>query len=190
MKNIELSQYEIAVGQQYSIKINGKLKFFVDSAPLEIFDDYFIRKPNSQEVIYSIYEKARIFNAKYIIKDRINNKNYFFTTKSFWMNSYTCNGNDTNTYFFYEHPKLMYSIYKNDNIIAYGKRDKYTFLQGDYYNIKTNDIEDTLLIASMFVCIDNYRSDKGSLFGGMRSLFKINFGVINEEVPFCGEIKL
>ena len=46
MKDIELNQYEIAIGKKYNIKINGKVRYFIDNSTFLVFDDYFIRKPH------------------------------------------------------------------------------------------------------------------------------------------------
>lgn len=184
MKNIQLSQDAISAGQKYTVQINGRVRFFVDSAPMEILDDYFIRKPDDEEVIFSVYERVRLWNAKYLIQDRLGKKEYVFRSKSYWYNSYTCTSKDENdVYEFFEHTGLRYSVYKNGELIAYATCDRFTVFQNDFYDIQMSENGNVLLIVSMFLCFDDYRSNGGFLVG-------MKLGVLMEEKPFCGNVNV
>lgn len=180
MKNIQIEQKEVSFGKQFQININRKFRYLVDGFPNFLFGNYFIRNPDTHEVLIRIKIRSRLLNARYIIENRPENKKYIFKTKSYFRNSYICQ-TDSKKYELFEHRELKYSIYRDDYLTAYAKRERYSFLQGDSYNITLDETEDILLIIALFICMDDYR-------GNNDSLFRINLGVANEAIPYREDI--
>ena len=184
---IHISQKEISFGQKYLVSINNKAKYLIDSPVAEIFDDYFVKNLKDDEIILTVHEKPRLINAKYRITNRLTNIDYDFSTKSYWLNSYFClssNSSDNNKYEFFEHPKLRFTIYKNDYLIAYGRRDRFTAFQGDEYYFKLTDNEDYLLLVGMIICIDDYKGSNNKV----TSLLNYNYGVVNQEIKYTEDL--
>ena len=77
-----------------------------------------------------------------------------------------------------------HTIYKNDYLIAYGRRDRFTAFQGDEYYFKLTDNEDYLLLIGMIICIDDYKGSDNKV----TSLFNYNYGVVNQEIKYTEDL--
>jgi len=154
---IDINQKKIAFGNKFTIVKNGKTILRAASKLFRILSVTEIFQPYSDLPLVSIRRKLAFVKAKYDI-EIMNQPIYYFRTVSYWKNHHQCKAGST-VYDVYGHRGRKYSIYKNDEQVAYFEKEAVTFFEGDNYKLIAEEDANHILLVSIVLTVDNYRSN-------------------------------
>ena len=167
---IQIKQKAISSTDEYQIFVNNKLEFYAISQPLKKSAKIdFYRNDN---LILKLAKENFGIRANYLIQDsREGNKIFEFKEINNIKLVFRCQINEDN-YQLFGHNGNKYSIFKNNEQIAFWEGSEIILGEQDYYEIVANDNEDILLLSTFCICIDNSKSN----FKNELSLFSFNIG--------------
>jgi uncharacterized protein YxjI len=150
---IVITQKKISIGDKYNIFTNGQPTHKVSKQPLQLLAK--IRLFESNGITPDVIINRRFTWLKPAYDITIKNLQVLaFRTRSFWKRHYRCQSN-SDIYDIYRHRGLKYSIFKNNQQIAWWEKSTITWFEGDNYRIIANNDCDTDLIISFCLIIDN-----------------------------------
>ena len=154
---IDINQKKISIGDKYQIYTDGQQTHFASRQLFNLLPVINLFENNNGKPRMTINKKRSWFKESYDIT-RWDNNVLQFRTKSYWKLHYQCQcGNDT--YNVYGHRGRKYSIYKNDNQIAWWDKNAVTWFVGDNYKIIADKGSDIDLLISFCLIVDNFESD-------------------------------
>jgi hypothetical protein len=168
---IDINQQKISIGDKYKVFIDGQPTHIASKQLISLLPVVYLYELDSKRPRMTITKLLSLFNAKYDIT-RWDNAVIEFRTKSFWKLQYECQvGEDI--YTIYGHRGRKYSIYKNDNQIAWWDKNAVSWFAGDNYKIVTDKDADVDLLISFCLIIDNLAGDSNN-----GNIINIDFGNI------------
>ncbi|HLL43399.1 MAG TPA: hypothetical protein VK369_09685 [Segetibacter sp.] len=175
---IDINQKKIAIGDKYKIFIDGQPTHTASTELFRLFAVVNLFNITGNRHRLTINKRHAWFKAKYDIRRHDNNV-LVFQTKSFWKKHFQCRY-DSGLYDIYGHRGRKYSVFKNDEQVAWWNKQKVTWFEGDNYKIIAENNSDYELIIAFCLIIDNYSSnDKGN------NTITIDFGHIGPQArPF------
>lgn len=154
---IDINQQKISIGDKYKIFINGEQTHYASRKLLSLLPVVNLYALTSERPRMTINKLFSVFKAKYDIT-RWDNQVLSFRTQSFWKPQYTCQvGNDS--YSVYGHRGRKYSVYKNDQQVAWWDKNAVSWFAGDNYKITADSDADIELLMSFCLVVDNFASD-------------------------------
>lgn len=155
---IDINQKKISIGDKYQIFTNGQQTHSATRELLQLFPEiYLFENSFSERARMRINKRISMFKAAYDIT-RWDNNILEFRTKSIWKLYYQCQcGSDI--YDIYGHRGRKYSIYKNNNQVAWWDKKAVTWFAGDNYKIIADKDCDVNLIISFCLIVDNFSSE-------------------------------
>jgi uncharacterized protein YxjI len=155
---IDVNQKKISIGDKYRIFIDGEEKYFASRQLFRLLAHVSLYETGTKLQKLSIKKRFSFFKAKYDIT-RFDYSRWQFRTKSFWKFHFECiSGADV--FEIYGHRGRKFSIFKNNEQIAWWNKQAVTWFAGDNYKIIANKDCDVELIIAFCLIIDNYLSDK------------------------------
>jgi uncharacterized protein YxjI len=170
---IDINQKKISIGSQYRIYLNGKETYYAERELFTIFPIINVCLKEDFVERLEIYKRWYWFLPKYDI-ELCDGQKLKFRTKSRWNLHYQCTS-ENDVYDIYGHRGRKWSIFKNDNQIAYWTEQAVTFLSGDNYKIFANKNAEHELIIAFCLILDNASASTNG------SLFTFNVGNIGNE---------
>jgi uncharacterized protein YxjI len=171
---IDINQQKIAIGEKYKIFIEGQLTHTASTESFSLLAVVYLFDNNLKERKLTINRRFSWFKAKYDIT-RHDKTSLSFWTKSLWKKHFQCQY-DSDLYDIYGHRGRKYSVFKNNEQVAWWDKKKITWFEGDNYKIIADNNSDYELIIAFCLIIDNYSSnDKG------KNSMKIDFGNIGPQ---------
>lgn len=150
---IVVTQKKISIGDKYNIFTNGQPTHKASKRLLQLLAEIRLFESNGITTDVIINRRFTWLKPAYDITNK-NLQVLSFRTKSFWKRHYQCQSN-SDTYDIYRHRGLKYSIFKNDQQVAWWGKSIITWFEGDSYRIIANDDCDVDLIISFCLIIDN-----------------------------------
>ncbi|MGY0035659.1 hypothetical protein [Pedobacter sp. NJ-S-72] len=134
---IDIQQKKLSIGDQHRISVNGALKYTVSRQPIQFMAEILVFNANSDVLKAKINKRFHLFKANYEITfaDGLIS---FFRTVSYIRSHYSCQI-ATDVYDIYGHRGRKYSIYKNDEQVAWWEKGMITLLEGDEYRITASE---------------------------------------------------
>ena len=154
---IDINQKKISIGDKYQIFTDGQQTHSASRELFRLLAVVDLYENNNERPRMTIRKRFSFFKAMYDIT-RWDNNVLEFRTISFWRSQYQCQvGKDM--YDIYGHRGRKYSIYKNDQQVAWWDKAVVSWFAGDNYKIFANANSDPELLMSFCLIIDNFRSD-------------------------------
>lgn len=150
---IVITQKQISVGDKYNIFTNGQPTYKASKQLLQLLAEIRLFESNGITPHVVINRRFTWLKPAYDITNK-NRQVLTFRTRSFWKRHYQCQSS-SDIYDIYRHKGLKYSIFKNNQQIAWWEKSTITWFEGDNYRIIANDDCDTELIISFCLIIDN-----------------------------------
>jgi uncharacterized protein YxjI len=173
---IDINQQKISIGDKYKIYIDGHQTYTAASELFKFLSVINLLNNEGSHTILKINKLWSWFKPKYNIT-LYGNRILEFRSESFWKMHYQCQ-NGMNLFDIYGHRGRKYSIYKNDNQIAWWEKQAVTWFNGDNYSkLADNGSNDVELIIAFCLIIDNfYHADNE------KSAVKFDIGNIGGQV--------
>jgi len=154
---IDINQQKISIGDKYKIFVDGRQTYIASRKLISLLPVVYLYELNNERPKMTINKLFSFFKAKYDIA-RSDNRVFQFRTLSFWKLQYECQvGQDS--YVIYGHRGRRYSIYKNDQQIAWWDKNAVSWFAGDNYKIILDKDADIDLLISFCLVVDNFSSD-------------------------------
>jgi len=150
---IVITQKKISIGDKYNIFTDGQPTHKASKQLLQLLAEIRLFESNGITPDVIINRRFTWLKPAYDISNK-NRHILAFRTRSFWKRHYCCQSN-SDIYDIYRHRGLKYSIFKNNQQIAWWEKSTITWFEGDNYRIIANDDCDTELIISFCLIIDN-----------------------------------
>lgn len=150
---IVVAQKKIAVGDKYSIFTNGRPTHKASRQLLQLLAKILLFESSEVTPHLIINRKFTWLKPAYDIIKK-DHQVLAFRTKSFWKRHYQCQSN-ADIYDIYRHRGLKYSIFKNNQQVAWWEKSIITWFEGDSYRIIANDDCEANLLISFCLIIDN-----------------------------------
>ncbi len=161
---IDINQQKISVGDKYKIFIDGIQTHTASRKIFSLLPIVNLYELGDERPKMTINKILSFFKPKYDITTCDNNV-LEFRTVSYWRSQYECQvGPDS--YTLYGHRGRKYSIFKNDNQIAWWDKNAVSWFAGDNYKIISDKDADSNLLISFCLIVDNFASDShdGNMF--------------------------
>src|SRR5436190_1505746 len=129
---ITIKQHKASIGDGYDIYTNEKRTLSAYTEILTMDTIINLSEYGSDRAILSVEKMFSLFGPVYIIKR--NGNEYMFDSVSWFKGHYKCVVGDT-TYNIYGHFDNKYSVYKDEDQIAYWEGQSITFMEGDKYQL-------------------------------------------------------
>ena len=173
---IDINQQKISIGDKYKIYIDGHQTYSAASVLFKFLSVINLFNNEGSNLRLTINKMWSWFKPKYNIR-LYDNTILKFRSESFWKMHYQCqNGKDL--FDIYGHRGRKYSVYKNDNQIAWWDKQAVSWFNGDNYTIiAENSSPDYELIIAFCLIMDDYYHNKND-----RNAVKIDFGNIGSQV--------
>lgn len=153
---IDINQTKISIGAEYKIHLNGMEEYFALKKLFRFLGEINLFNKSRGNAVYQIKQNWDWFNLSYDLIKYDNNK-FEFRTISIWKLHYECHvGEDI--YEIFGHRGRKYSIYKNDNQIAWWDKEAVSWFNGDNYKITADNDCDIELLICFCLIIDNAKS--------------------------------
>lgn len=165
---IIVEQKGISLTDEYLIYIDNELQYKAISEPLKTVAKINIYEQENK--ILTIRKQNFGIRANYLIED-INNNSYWFQEINNLKLIMKCQI-ENDLYQIYGHNGNKYSIFKNNIQVAFWEKNSFTMGEKDVYTIIANNNENSLLLVSFCICIDNSKSN----FSNELSLFNFDLG--------------
>jgi len=154
---IDINQRKISIGDKYQIFIGGQQTHRASRQLLQLMPEINLFDIKSDRARMTMNKRMAWFKPKYDIT-RWDNNIFEFRTKSYWKLFYECQcGADT--YKIYGHRGRKYSIFKNNDQVAYWDKKAVTWFAGDNYKMIADKDSEVELLISFCLIIDNFSSD-------------------------------
>lgn len=157
---IDINQKKIAVGDKYKIFIDGQQTYTAATELFRLLAVIHLMDATGAHRL-TINRRFAWFKASY---DIILNEgaDLEFRTKSFWKRHFQCQYR-SDVFDIYSHRGRKYSVFKNNNQIAWWNKQAVTWFEGDNYKIITDRDSNVELVIAFCLIIDNHSSnDKGN----------------------------
>jgi len=168
---IIINQKSVSLTDEYQIIVDNKFIFFAVSEPLKMSAKINIYNSENNKQILKIAKQNCGIRANYLIQDLQQNKIYSFEEVNNIKLILKCQIDD-NLFQLYGHNGNKYSIFKNQNQIAFWEKNNFIFGEKDFYKIIANNDENPLILASFCICLDNAKNN----FQNELSLFNFDIG--------------
>lgn len=170
---IAIQQNKISIGEKYKIYLNKEKVYFASSMPFRFLSIINLFKEMESRPRIVLKKRWSWFETKYDIF-RNDHEKLEFRTISVWKNHHKCRvGQDY--YEVFGHRGKKYSVFKNNNQIAFWDKNTVVWFEGDNYVITANNDCDIELIISFCLIIDN-KSENGSSNGNTLTIDIGNIG--------------
>ncbi|TAJ12520.1 hypothetical protein DMA11_12660 [Marinilabiliaceae bacterium JC017] len=174
---IDINQKKMAIGDKFSVVHNQQTTLKAASKIFRILSEIEVFRADNEKKLASIKKKFAFFKARYHVEIE-NQAPILFNTESYWKNHFRCI-NGTDTYDIYGHRGRKFSIFKNDQQVAWFTKEAVTFFEGDNYMMMANDDADQFLMVCFVLIVDNYRSKKRN-----NNAINIDLGNVFQARPF------
>jgi uncharacterized protein YxjI len=151
---IDIRQNKFSIGDKYRVSVNGTLKYVASRQPIQLMAEILVFNASSDILKAKINKHFHLFKANYEITFS-DGTICFFQTVSYLRSHYNCQI-ATDIYDIYGHRGRKYSIYRNDQQIAWWEKEMITLLEGDEYKITANEDCNAELLICFCLIIDNY----------------------------------
>ncbi|TNE80602.1 MAG: hypothetical protein EP332_07125 [Bacteroidetes bacterium] len=152
--NIEIRQTKLAVAAQYTILIEDTESYFASKKLFRLLTEIDFVNTNRYPNLLSIQKRWAWFKSSYDIL-WMNGEKAEFRTKSIWDGSYTCVFKQ-DLYDIIRHSNgRLYSVFKNNQQIAWWDKNKFVWLDGDVYKVTCNSDVNVELLASLCLIVDD-----------------------------------
>jgi uncharacterized protein YxjI len=154
---IDNNQKKISLGDKYQIFTDGQQTHVASRQILQLLPEINLFKTGGERPRMTINKRMSFLSAKYDIT-RWDNNVLEFRTVSFWKSYYRCQCGPDN-YEIFGHRGRKYSIFKNDQQVAWWDKNAVAWFAGDNYKILANRDCDIELIIDFCLTIDNFYND-------------------------------
>lgn len=168
---IIINQKSVSLVDEYQVYTKGKLNFTAILEPLQTSARINIYDSNSKNIVLKIIKKNFGVRANYLIEDLRINQVYSFEEINNIKLTLKCQIGE-HLFQLYGHNGNKYSIFKNQNQIAYWEKNNLIIGEKDSYEIIANDSEDVLLLTAFCICVDNAKNN----FHNELSILKFDIG--------------
>lgn len=153
---ITIKQKKVALTPTYTIENNGNIIYTAKAKILKLMAQVDVFGPEGDVTpVATIYRRFAWFKARYDIAVPDAVLPLEFTTIAIFRRHYRCiSGNDV--YDIYGNKRRKFSIYKNDEQIAWWDKKAISVMAGDQYTITANDNCDKLLLTTFCLAMDNF----------------------------------
>lgn len=153
----KIEQKKFSLEKKYTVFIDGLEKYIATTKLFRLFSEIVFEDLEKHLLKYTIKRRWAWFKYSY---DLTNDKHsiFEFRTLSIWRRHYQCIVG-TDNYEIIGHKGRKYSIYKNNNMIAFWELNKFTWFEGDKYTVTANNDVDTELVSCFCIIIDNANSE-------------------------------
>ncbi len=171
---ININQKKISIGDKYQIFVSEQQTHTAATKLFKLLPEIHLFENGNEQPKYIIKKNWSFFYLSYnLIKS--NHQVLEFRTKSYWRNHYHCQvGYDA--YDIYGHRGRKYSVYKNDQQVAWWDKDAVSWFNGDNYRIIADKDCDMELIVSFCLIIDNSFSNDND-----NAMFNFDLGSIGPQ---------
>ncbi|WP_434979131.1 hypothetical protein [Daejeonia sp. YH14] len=168
---ILINQKSVSLTDEYQIIVDNNPKFYAISEPLKKSAKINVYNLHDKKLIAKIAKQNFGIRANYLIQDLERNKIYSFEEINNIKLILKCQIGD-DLFQLYGHNRNKYSIFKNQNQIAYWEKNNFILGEKDFYKIIANNDENPLNLASFCICVDNAKNN----FQNELSLFNFDIG--------------
>jgi uncharacterized protein YxjI len=182
---IQIKQHKISLGAKYDILVNGTPRYKAAAKLLQLLSEIHLTTQDGAQVL-ALKRKPAFLKIVYKIT-RPTGEEMLFTTKSWWKGHYQCtarttspiSGSDTiENYDIYRQKGRIYSVYRNDQQVAWWTKKAFSVLAGDEYTITVNDDADLEMLAIFCLIIDDSTSKRGK---GLLNISTFNIGPVAQK---------
>ena len=159
---IDINQKKISIGAEYRIYLNGNEKYFATKKLFRFLGEINLFDTSGGKSKYQMKQNWSWFKLSYDLIKFDNNK-FELRTENIWKLHYKCQvGQDL--YEIFGHRGRKYSIYKNDEQIAWWDKEAVSWFSGDNYKLIANKDSEIELLICFCLIMDNAKSqnDEGN----------------------------
>ncbi len=148
---IEIRQDPIALGDQYSIAVDGADHYRASSRLLRLLHEVQLKNLQGESIL-TIKRQFSLLYPKYDITTHTSGI-FNFRADSWWRPIYRCDGPSGN-YRIYGHRGLKHSVFKGDQQIALIDKNRVKVGEGDVFMVMADDNVEAELLSAIVLIID------------------------------------
>lgn len=168
---IDIHQNKFSIGDKYRVFIDGALKYTVSRQPIQLLAEILVFNADNNVLKLKINKRFHLFKANYEITFS-NDITCSFRTVSYLRSNYSCQlGEDI--YDIYRHRGRKYSIYRNNQQVAWWEKGTITIMEGDEYKITASSDCNAELLMCFCLITDNYATGNHG-----ENILTINWGYL------------
>jgi uncharacterized protein YxjI len=142
----------MAIGNKYSVSVNGTERFFAKSKVLRFLYEATLQDDQDSTVV-TIKKRFSFLRALYDLRLQ-NGRTFRFRQESLIKPVYTC-ANGAERYEIFGHLGRKYSIFRRGRQVAALEKNKIVILEGDEFSLEADDGLPPELLCGMVLIIDN-----------------------------------
>ncbi len=173
---IQISQKKIAIGDKYTISLNGNQVLKASRRLLKIFPLVEVMPLQGGNPVFTVERRMSWLKPAYVFT--FGQNQYELTTVSWWKRHYQVHlGKDI--FDIYGHRGRKVSVFLNNKQVAWFDSAAVTFFAGDEYNIHADGSVSVDWMIAIALFWDSWYNRSGN-----KSMINIKFGAIIQKQPF------